>query len=748
MLLSDLIQCLLSRQVRRNRLRMVAGGALCLLTASATLPAIGDTPGSQAAENSPAAVSEPVRIKPRPLPRAVPDFQGHVVTTLSALENTLENSDTLRVLALRDPKQPQQPAVSTAEARLLQDYAAEAERELLWVLVDNRWDMLPALHTGKGDLIAGQDESILAGLANQAEFTQPWTVTRQRVVGRRGSQSLTSLSDLHDRQIAIRQSSPAYGLLVAYADKHAAMDLMPVPDDQSVTAILRKVRVGQYDLAILGSDVLNEELPKYPELNTQFDLPGGENLVWAVHPENNDLHESVDRFLSREALSRSVADIRFEDLPRITERRSLRVITYQSPANYYLDDAGELRGFEYELVRRFAGRHDLRVEMVVAPSQEDMVRWLLEGRGDLIAASVPAPGVRKDPRLSVSRPYNYATPLVVGRESDKTLIDARELEGRRIVLPAGSPHKRLLERYQQRGLSVQVVEADPDQSIADILYRVKVGIYDLTVIDSHKSRALLAAETGTKVHFPISEPLPHGWIVRADDSQLLEAANSFIADTYRQRDYNMLHARYFEHPVKFTPLQKTADEELLAVGGELSPYDDLVRRYAEQFGFDWRLIVAQMYQESRFDPQAQSSAGAVGLMQLLPTTASEVGISDLYKPDASIQGGVRYLNSLYKRLEDNLAFEDRVWFSLAAYNAGFQRLEQARQRAVEMGLNPDRWFDNVEKAMLTMAENTACRCGQPVVYVREIRARYHNYVRLMRAAQFAARNDRNVRRDT
>ncbi|MDZ7734936.1 MAG: transporter substrate-binding domain-containing protein [Gammaproteobacteria bacterium] len=600
----------------------------------------------------------------------------------------------------------------------MKDYAREADRELAWVVVDNRWDLLPALQAGRGDLIAGQDESIVAGMANQAEFTLPWTMSRQRIVGRRGSQPLAGLDDLRDRQVAVKQNSPAYGRLVDHARGHAGMNVISVPENRDTTAILHKVQPGTvHDLAVVDSGSLSEHMPNHPELNILLDLPGGENLVWAVHPGSNDLRESMDRFLSREALSRSVTEVRFEDMPRIDERRSLRVITYQSPANYYLDDSGELRGFEYELVRKFAKRRGLRVEMVVAPSQADMVRWLLEGRGDLIAASVPAPGVRKDPRLEVSRPYNYATPLIVGRDSDKGLIDARDLEGRRLVLPAGSPHKRLLERYQQRGIGVDIVEADPDQSSADILHKVKVGIYDLTVVDSHKSRTLLAAESGARVHFPVSEPLPHGWIVRADDSQLLDAVNGFISETYRKRDYNVLHARYFEHPVKSR--HKSSGNELLALGGELSPYDDLVRRYAEQFGFDWRLIVAQMYQESRFDPQALSSAGAVGLMQLLPTTASEVGITDLYKPDASIHGGVRYLSNLYQRFEDRLAFEDRVWFSLAAYNAGFHRVEQARQRAVDMDLDPDRWFDNVEKAMLTMADNTPCRCGQPVAYVRE-----------------------------
>ncbi len=741
MLLNDLIQRLPNRHGRPRRRRLLAAGALGLIAAAA-IPAPADTPRQPlAARSAPAINPDPVQWLPLPADADQPEFRGIPIRDI----DSPGDPDVLRVLALREAGQPHIPAVSTSEVEMLKAYADEAGHELAWVLVDDRWDLLPALQRGRGDLIAGQDEAIQAGMQSRAEFTLPWTTRRQHVVGRRGNQSLTGLTDLDNRQVAVKTGSPAYTVLADYARERPAMEVVRIPADQHATAMLRGLQTGRYDLAVLDSGSLAEHLSQYPRLNTLFDLPGGERLVWGVHPDNDDLRDAVDGFLSREALSRGVADVRFEDLPRIEERRTLRVITYHSQFNYYMDDSGELRGFEYELMRKFARQRGLRVEMVVAPSQAAMVRWLLEGRGDLIAASVPTAVTRDDEQLTASRPYNYAAPLVVGRQGNESLIDARDLEGRRIVVPAGSPHKRLLKRYQQRGIGVDVVEADPDQSIADILHRVEVGIYDLTVVDSHKSRALLDAEPGTRVLFAVSEPLPHSWIMRADDSQLLNAVNNFIADTYRQRDYNVLHARYFEHPLKHTAPQNSTSGELLALGGELSPYDDLVQRYAEQFGFDWRLIVAQMYQESRFDPHAVSDAGAIGLMQLLPTTANELGISELYEPDAAIHAGVRYLNTLHQRLEDELAFEDRVWFSLAAYNAGFQRLEQARQRAREMGLDPDRWFDNVEEAMLTMADDTACRCGQPVVYVREIRARYHNYVRLIQATQFAARSERGQR---
>lgn len=748
MLNNNLIKNLLHRCLPHDHVRQVA--ALCLLGSVLALGQVGlmlsagsYTDGSVATAKTAAHTDfanslDNARLQP-------PQVSGRVLPLAAAA--LAAGDDKLRVLAQRRPGQPQQPALAGGEIQLLEDYAATVERELVWVLVDSASDLVPALQAGQGDLIAGQHEYLNTGMLTAAELTQPWSVSRQRLVTRRDSADLVSLTELTAGSIAVPATSPARPLLQNHAAEHAELDVIVVDSGQTSTEMLRKVVQGEYDMAVADSAVLADYLPHQPQLDVALDLPEAQNLAWAVHPDADELRKSIDSYLSREALSRSVAEVRFDDLPEIAERRQLRVITYQSPANYYLADNGELRGFEYDLIRRFARQHDLRVEVVVAPSQQDMVRWLLEGRGDLIAASVPAASVRNNPKLSVSRPYNYAAPLIVGRDSDATLLDARDLDGRRIVLPAGSPHKRLLQRYQQRGIDVDIVTAEDNQSLGEILQRVANGVYDLTVVDSHKSQALLAADKETQAHFPISEPLPHGWITRADDQQLLSAVNDYLGDAYRSRDYNVLYARYFEQPIKYTPLEKATDE-LLALGGELSPYDELVRRYADEFGFDWRLIVAQMYQESRFDPAAQSSAGAIGLMQLLPTTAGDFGFTDLYEPESSIHAGVSYLNYLYQRFDEALAFEDRIWLSLAAYNSGYHRVEQARQRARDMGLDANRWFDNVEKAMLTMRNDTACSCGQPVAYVREIRSRYHSYVRLTRLAQYAARDSRAINHDT
>ena len=163
-----------------------------------------------------------------------------------------------------------------------------------------------------------------------------------------------------------------------------------------------------------------------------------------------------------------------------------------------------------------------------------------------------------------------------------------------------------------------------------------------------------------------------------------------------------------------------------------------MRKYADKYGFDWRLIAAQMYQESRFDPKAKSFAGAQGLLQVMPRTARFMGFKEIKKPEDGIHAGVKYLDWVRNRFEPTLPFDERMWFTLAAYNAGHGHVEDARRLARQKGWDGDRWFDNAEKAMLLLSKEkyaAKARYGyvrgiEPVSYVRNIRQRYRAYVEI------------------
>ncbi|MCK5498388.1 MAG: transglycosylase SLT domain-containing protein, partial [Gammaproteobacteria bacterium] len=328
--------------------------------------------------------------------------------------------------------------------------------------------------------------------------------------------------------------------------------------------------------------------------------------------------------------------------------------------------------------------------------------------------------------------------------------DIRDLEGRRIALAPESPYRDLLKGIQRRGINFEIVDTAEGVNTEETLYRVSHAMHDLTILGSHQVKAELTRQYGLKPLFTLSEPVAHSWAVRVSDHKLLDAVNGFIEKEYRSDTYNVLYSKYLSRP------KNSKDEtKLFARVVEISPYDELVKKNAEQHSFDWRLIVAQMYQESQFDPDAISYAGAEGLMQIMPATANDLGVEDLSDPISNITAGVKYMKILRDQFEQELPLEDKTWFTLASYNAGFARVKNARALAVKMGLDSNRWFGNVEKAMLALSRpytregevRRLCRCGQAVVYVREIRSLFHNYVRLTENTQIARADTKVNSRD-
>jgi membrane-bound lytic murein transglycosylase F len=651
--------------------------------------------------------------------------------------DTIIRTGKLRVLY--KSRKPASSPVSNTERLMLERFAREYKLELQWVPADARWGLLPKLVAGEGDIIVGHGRSIAAGMLEQVCFTLPWVTSHQQVIARADTTQISALDDLAARQVALQKSSPAWPTMQELAENIPTMDLVLIPENLSQEKIMGRVASGQYDLTIADSDFVKDYLPHHPELSAVFDLNNGEARSWAVRNEAVKLQEALNRFLNKNHLEFNVTQVYLEDLPGIKERKLLRLITYNSPGNYFFSD-GRFHGFEYELLRKFARSEKMRIDVVLASSHEEMQQLLLNGAGDIIAAALPKDSIT-DNKIQFTAAYDFSMPIIISRQSDTPILDIRDLAGRSITLSAESPYRSLLERIRAHGISFDIRINDPGIDTEATIAMVGRGMFDLTVIDSNRYNKVLAEEYAIKAQFALSEPAPHAWAVRSNDVQLLTGLNEYIEKEYHGEFYNTLHARYIEYSDKIN-----AREKFLAQVDRLSPYDNLVRKYAELYGFDWRLIVAQMYQESRFNPAATSHVGAEGLMQIMPSTAEDIGAKNLADPADSIKAGIKYLGMLRDQFENDLLLEDRTWFSLASYNAGFGRVKRARQLAAEMGLDADRWFGNVEKAMMALAKPYKkdgeivrnCRCGETVVYVHEIRVLYNNYVRLTQTVRLAA----------
>jgi membrane-bound lytic murein transglycosylase F len=230
----------------------------------------------------------------------------------------------------------------------------------------------------------------------------------------------------------------------------------------------------------------------------------------------------------------------------------------------------------------------------------------------------------------------------------------------------------------------------------------------------------------------LTGPQPIAWGVRPDAPDLLKAANDYLGSVRRTTFFNYLVKKYYLIPKNVVLHKQTL--ETTREKGVISRYDAAIKAAAERHGFDWLLIASQIFQESRFDPDRESWAGAIGLTQLLPNTAWELGVEDPWDPAQNINGGVRYLKRMWDQFDESSEI-DRVSLSLASYCAGLGHVLDARALAREHGKDADIWAGNVEEFLLKLskpkyykqAKHGYARGSEAVNYVNDIIRRWNAY---------------------
>lgn len=591
-------------------------------------------------------------------------------------------------------------------------------------------ELIPSLLAGKGDLIAA-NLTVMDSRKKQIAFSSPVGHTWEQVVTRGKDNTVRKLADLKGRTLAVQDQTSFMETASKLCRQCPALRIQVLPGHLTTDEILDKVAAGEVDLTVLDSNLLDVLLDYRSDIKTTLDVTGERDLAWGVRLDNPQLLAALNHFLAGEALTQKHKDIYLDDLPGISKRKTLRVLTGNTAATYF-QWRGQLMGFEYEMAKRFAGQLGLNLEIIVAPGHADMIPMLLKGKADLIAAAFSPTRERLAQNLAFSTPYIYATQMVVTCAGDNRLKSLKDLSGRAVTVRRSSSYWPTLENLKVGGVDLDLRAAPEHMETEDIIGKVAEKEYDLTVADSH----ILDIERvwlNVKGALAIGAPEPCCWVVRAKDTQLLAAINAFWAKEYRGQFYNIIFKKYFRIPPKTAVSIK---KKILSSGGTISHYDDLVKHFAGIYGFEWRLNTAQMYQESRFDPKARSSSGARGLFQVLPSTAREMGFKqNLEHPTTGIHAGVKYMNFLRGYFEPEIKSDERIWFALASYNAGMGHVADARRLARQLGFNPDLWFDNVEKAMLLLSKPQYAkqarygyvRGAEPVNYVREIRDRHKAY---------------------
>jgi membrane-bound lytic murein transglycosylase MltF len=397
------------------------------------------------------------------------------------------------------------------------------------------------------------------------------------------------------------------------------------------------------------------------------------------------------------------------DLPEIADRTIIRVASAFSRTHFFLDE-GEPLGLTQELVTAFEDflrQRDpalSKVRVVILPmARDELIEAVVSGRADIAAANLTVTPHRLE-TVAFSDPwYAHVRELLVSGPGVPTLASLDDLAGQTIHVRHSSSYHETLEvlaaEFKSRGLKApQLIDVDEMLETEDVLELVAAGAFPMTAADD--SLLILWREVLPDLtvydDFPIGEERKIAWAVRKNSPLLMAAINDFVAQAHQGTLLgNLLIKRYLgANPWVRNALRGEDTERLKAL-------QQYFENYAQEYGFDWLLSAAQAYQESGLDHSVVSPAGAVGVMQMLPTTAADpnVGIPDILPVENNIHAGIKYKRFVLDHYFDDADILplDRFLFTLAAYNAGPARIGEYRANARSRGLNPNRWFMNVEQ---------------------------------------------------
>ena len=431
------------------------------------------------------------------------------------------------------------------------------------------------------------------------------------------------------------------------------------------------------------------------------------------------------------------------DLDGMLERRVVRALVVPTPTHYFVANgrahgiaAEMLRAFETFLNRRHkpAQRH-LKVQLVIVPTtRDDLIPALEEGRGDLaVAALTITPG--RLARADFSAPLlRDVDEIVVTGPAGPALQRLEDLAGRAVhVRPSSSYHEhleRLNARFRARGLApVELVAMPEPLQDGDLMQLVDAGLLGPIVVDDYKARLWAQVLPNLVLHetLAINTGGEFGWMMRKGSPRLQAEVNAFARGHRQGTLFGNTVLQRYTGSAEYLAEALRGDARL-----RFAEVEAVFRRYAEQYGLDPLLTLAQGYQESRLDHAARSRAGAVGIMQVLPSTAKALGFDDVHALEANVHAGIRYLRQLIDRYFDEPGIDalNRELFAMASYNAGPTRIGRLRREAAEQGLDPNVWFGQVERI-------AARRIGRETVgYVANIFKTYFAY-RLLSASDAA-----------
>ncbi len=431
------------------------------------------------------------------------------------------------------------------------------------------------------------------------------------------------------------------------------------------------------------------------------------------------------------------------DLDGMIARRVIRVLTVYSKTFYFMDK-GIQRGTTYDIFQLFETdlnkklakskqlkRKHIKVRVVFIPVHRgDLLQALATGKGDIAASNLTV-SEEREKLVDFSTPvYRNVSELVVSAPASPAVSSLDDLAGKEVFVRTSSSYYESLVALNRRFATEKkppvIIKVAPEElEDEDLIEMVNAGLIPLVVVDKYKADFWKRIFPKITVHegFAVRSGGDIAWAIRKGSPQLKAVLDDFTTRHGRTAEVNRILTRYLKN-TKYVKdaASKSQRKKFLA----LVQY---FQKYGDKYHVDWLLMAAQGYQESQLNQAARSPVGAIGVMQVMPATGEDLGVGDITQTEPNIHAGVKYMRWMIDSHygDEPMTQLDKALFAFASYNAGARRISQLRNVAVQRGLDPNVWFDNVE---YVAAEKIG---AETVTYVSNIYKYYIAYRLIMEA---------------
>jgi len=423
------------------------------------------------------------------------------------------------------------------------------------------------------------------------------------------------------------------------------------------------------------------------------------------------------------------------DLAQILTEGKIVAVTDFTSTNYFIYK-GEPMGYQYEMLLSLASNLGVKLELIAENNPEEALKMLRKGEVDIVANDLL--GLNKNKNISSTNSYRKSNLVLVQRKGLSAIRNLNELAEKKVFVKGLSVSAKVLADLvaeSKTSIKIEVNKSDDEEHLIDL---VSSGSIDFAICDSAVAKIQSTIYSNIDIETSIGGMQNLTWSVNKGSTDLLKRVNEWLDSYSKTASYYNIYAKYYDNP--YMAIIKKS-EYFYAKNGKLSVFDEQIKSESNFINWDWRLLASLIYQESKFDPTVKSESGAYGLMQFMPVTAEHMGIDHEASPSVQLRSGARYIKMLEKYIEDlKIPEKERLKFVLAAYNAGYGHIIDARNLAKKYGKDPNVWDNNVAFFIQNKVEfynDTIVRYGylrgsETYRYVNEILERYDHYKNIVK----------------